>query len=56
MIADCELRGRPAADPGGHEVAAPYGLVLHGGDGLIRRLEIYEHGQEALAESGLAAG
>jgi ketosteroid isomerase-like protein len=56
VVCDCELRGRLAADPDGHEVTAPYGLVLWIREGLIRRLEIWEDGSAALAESPLQAG
>lgn len=53
VVCDCELRGRLAADPDGHEVTAPYGLCVWVRDGLIQRLEIWEDGAAALAESGL---
>ena len=54
VVADCELRGQLAADPDGREMSAPYGLLMTVRDGLIRTLDIYGDGREALAESGLA--
>ncbi len=53
VVADCELRGRLAADPDGHDMSAPYGLLIRLREGLIVRLEIYGDGAEALAVSGL---
>lgn len=53
VVADCELRGRLAADPDGHEVGAPYGLLVCVRDGLIERLELHDDGAAALAASGL---
>lgn len=53
VVCDCELTGRLASDPDGHEVAAPYGLVVTVADGLIRRLEIHDDGATALEASGL---
>lgn len=53
VVADCELRGRLAADAAGHEITAPYGLLITLRDGLIARLEIYGDGREALEVSGL---
>lgn len=56
VVADCELRGRLADAPAtAPEVVVPYGLVLHLRDGRIQRLELYESGDDALAESGLDA-
>src|SRR3712207_2011700 len=54
VVADCVLRGQLAADSDGREMTAPYGLLMRIGDGLIRELDIYGDGREALAESGLA--
>ena len=54
VVADCQLRGRLASDPEGREMVAPYGLILHVAGGRIQRLEIYDDGPDALAESGLA--
>ena len=54
VVADCELRGRLAEAPvSTPDVVVPYGLVLHLRDGKIRLLELYESGEDALAESGL---
>jgi hypothetical protein len=36
------------------DVVVPYGLLIEVRDGLIARLELYESGDEALDESGLA--
>lgn len=54
VVTDCVLRGRLTSDPGGREMVAPYGLIVHVAGGLIRRLEIFDDGRDALAESGLA--
>jgi ketosteroid isomerase-like protein len=54
VVADCELHGQLAADADGREMTAPYGLLMTIRDGLIRTLDIYGDGREALAESGLA--
>lgn len=53
VVADCELRGTLAADAGGREMSAPYGLLITLRDGLVARLEIYGDGREALEVSGL---
>ena len=54
VVAACELRGRLAGAPvGAADVVVPYGLVLPVRDGQIARLELYESGEDALAESGL---
>jgi ketosteroid isomerase-like protein len=55
VVADCELRGRLADAPAtASDVVVPYGLVLHLREGRIQRLELFESGEDALAESGLA--
>jgi ketosteroid isomerase-like protein len=56
VVADCELRGRLKADPSGHEVAAPYGMLVTVRDGLITRLELHDDGSAALEASGLQPG
>ena len=54
VVTDCELRGRLADAPvTAPEVVVPYGLIIHMRDGKIQRLELYENGADALAESGL---
>jgi ketosteroid isomerase-like protein len=53
VAAHCELRGRLASDPGGPEVGAAYGLVLHLRDLKIAKLEVCEDGEHALEVSGL---
>ena len=53
VVCDCELRGILANDLQRNEISAPYGLVVHVRDGLIRYLEIHADGQAALEESGL---
>ena len=56
VAAHCDLRARLASDPGGPELGAEYGLVLHMRDLKIARLEICEDGEHALEISGLAGG
>ncbi len=54
VVTHCELRGRLADAPAtAPEVVVPYGLVIHLRDRRIQRLELYEDGEHALAESGL---
>jgi NAD(P)-dependent dehydrogenase (short-subunit alcohol dehydrogenase family)/ketosteroid isomerase-like protein len=55
VVAECELHGQLAADPGGRETVAPYGLLVTVRDGLIRELVIHGDGREALEVSGLQA-
>jgi ketosteroid isomerase-like protein len=56
VVAACELRGR-LAGAAAHvpDVVVPYGLVIEVREGLIARLALYESGDEALDESGIAA-
>ena len=57
VVTQCELRGRLADAPAlAPEVVVPYGLVIHLRDEKIQRLELYESGEDALAESGLGEG
>jgi ketosteroid isomerase-like protein len=53
VAAHCDLRGRLAHDPGGPELGAEYGLVLHLRDLQIVKLEVCENGEHALEVSGL---
>ena len=54
VVADCELRGR-LANAAAHvpDVVVPYGLLIEVLDGRIARLELFESGDDALAESGI---
>ena len=56
VAAHCDLRARLASDPGGPELGAEYGLVLHLRDLKIATLEICENGAHALEVSGLTRG
>jgi ketosteroid isomerase-like protein len=55
VAAACELRGR-LAGAAAHvpDVVVPYGLLIEVRDGLIAKIDLFESGDEALDESGLA--
>ncbi len=55
VVAHCEVRARLATDPTGPEVGAEYGFVVTVRDRKIARLELFDHGDEALEASGLQA-
>jgi ketosteroid isomerase-like protein len=54
VVAHCETWARLPGDATGAGITTPYGLIVHVLDGRIARLEVYNDGREALAESGLA--
>ena len=54
VVTACELRGR-LAGAAAHvpDVVVPYGLVIEVRDGRIARIDLYESGEDALADSGI---
>lgn len=56
VVVACELRGRLAAAPARTaDVVVPYGMVVEVADAKIRRLELHESGEDALAAAGIEA-
>jgi ketosteroid isomerase-like protein len=54
VVSHCDTWARLAGDPTGGGITTPYGLIAHVRDGRIARLEVFDDGRTALAESGLA--
>jgi ketosteroid isomerase-like protein len=53
VVTHCETWARLPNDETGAGITTPYGLIVHVRDGRIARLEVYNDGEDALAESGL---
>jgi ketosteroid isomerase-like protein len=53
VVAHCETWARLPNDETGAGLTTPYGLLVQVRDGRIQRLEVFNDGADALAESGL---